>query len=453
MFKRFRNNKKSFYKELVVPEGCRELTDEEMFRINGGSTEKKDGSQGSQDSKGESQSSSVTVQSGNTMSQIVSDYNKANGTNYTVNEIAQKNGISNPDVIHPGQHINFGDSSSGAGNMSAGSSASQANGNYGANGSYGSNGVYASNTSTKSSSESGKMTSTASSTGTSYSSRESTPLSQFSTKVSNTFKRTKTQLAEKAKKGNAVSGEESIGIQANGNSIIGQNVSASLRELKEKLVSKTKNEKAANQTPNSANWGKLENQDALTMRMQDYRDYKDVANKKNQANINAKDTQMNGSNSFSLSGCKMCGAAKIASEVAGRKIEMKDDINDKYDANADGYMSLEEVTSAINANVPEGKTLKSDWFEKTLTKEKLDEIAGWDGTTYILGKAENVHNGDPHWVVLSGYSVNNLGQLQFDYSPTSINDTKNNRSYILSDPKDGQTNTYKIVKIETFNIQ
>ncbi|MEE3314789.1 MAG: hypothetical protein VZR56_11615, partial [Treponema sp.] len=134
-------------------------------------------------------------------------------------------------VIHPGQHINFGDSSSGAGNPATSPSASQANGNYGANGSYGSNGVYASNTSTKSSSESGKMTSTASSTGTSYSSRESTPLSQFSTKVSNTFKRTKTQLAEKAKKGNAVSGEESIGIQANGNSIIGQNISANSRNL------------------------------------------------------------------------------------------------------------------------------------------------------------------------------------------------------------------------------
>lgn len=443
MFKKLRNNKKSFYKELVVPEGCRELTDEEMFRINGGSTEKKEGSQ---ESQGESQGGTVTVQSGNTMSQIVSDYNKANGTNYTVNEIAEKNGISNPDVIHPGQHINFGDSSSGAGNPATSPSASQANGNYGANSSYGSAGASPSNSSgsykSTPSNASNNGISSATSTGSVASAGTITSPKYDSPTYMEKVAKYIAQAQVNRTRANDLTGKESVGTQPNGNNIVGQNASTNSSNLKN-----------ANYSPESANWGKLETQEALTMRMQDYRDYKDEENKKNQADINAKDGQMNGSNSFSLSGCKMCGAAKIASEVAGRKIEMKDDINDKYDANADGYMSLAEVTSAISANVPEGKTVKSDWFEKTLTKEKLDEIAGWEGTTYILGKAENVHNGDSHWVVLSGYSVNDLGQLQFDYSPTSINDIRNNRSFILGDPLEGQTNTYKIVKIETFNIQ
>ncbi|MBP5176518.1 MAG: LysM peptidoglycan-binding domain-containing protein, partial [Treponema sp.] len=233
MFKRFRNNKKSFYKELVVPEGCRELTDEEMFRINGGSTEKKDGSQGSQDSKGESQSSSVTVQSGNTMSQIVSDYNKANGTNYTVNEIAEKNGISNPNVIHPGQQINFGSSPSGAGNMSAGSSASQANGNYGANGSHGSAGASTSNSSSgvSSSSTSGNGISSATSTGSVASAGTITSPKYDSPTYKEKVARYIAQAQGNRTRANDLTGKESVGTQPNGNNIVGQNTSTNSSNL------------------------------------------------------------------------------------------------------------------------------------------------------------------------------------------------------------------------------
>ncbi len=89
---------------FTIPDDARELSEEEMIQVNGGAEEKKE----SQESKSES----VTVKSGNTLSGIVSDYNKANGTNYTVSDVAKNSGISNPDVIYPGQEIKFGASSS-----------------------------------------------------------------------------------------------------------------------------------------------------------------------------------------------------------------------------------------------------------------------------------------------------------------------------------------------------
>lgn len=69
-----------------IPGDARKLTEEEMVQVNGGAEEKKV----SQESKSES----VTVQSGNTLSGIVSDYNKANGTNYTVSDVAKNSGSS-----------------------------------------------------------------------------------------------------------------------------------------------------------------------------------------------------------------------------------------------------------------------------------------------------------------------------------------------------------------------
>ncbi|MBP5174421.1 MAG: LysM peptidoglycan-binding domain-containing protein [Treponema sp.] len=89
---------------FTIPYDARELTEDEMILVNGGAEEKKE----SQESKSES----VTVKSGNTLSGIVSDYNKANGTNYTVSDVAKNSGISNPDVIYPGQEIKFGASNS-----------------------------------------------------------------------------------------------------------------------------------------------------------------------------------------------------------------------------------------------------------------------------------------------------------------------------------------------------
>lgn len=47
------------------------------------------------------------VKKGDTLSQIVYEYNKTNGTNLTVGEVAKNSGIENPDLIHPGEEIKF----------------------------------------------------------------------------------------------------------------------------------------------------------------------------------------------------------------------------------------------------------------------------------------------------------------------------------------------------------
>ena len=79
------------------------------------------------------------------------------------------------------------------------------------------------------------------------------------------------------------------------------------------------------------------------------------------------------------------------------------------------------------------------------------EIPALGGTTYVLGRAEDVHGGQ-HWVVLEGYSVNGFGQVQFDVNYTSANDKNFGRTYILGQPNENQTNTHRISKIETFTI-
>ncbi len=72
----------------------RELTREEAYLVNGGSTVE----------------DTHTVQSGDTLGTLVYNYNQEHGTNLTVNEVAANNGIDNPDLIYVGQQINFGNS-------------------------------------------------------------------------------------------------------------------------------------------------------------------------------------------------------------------------------------------------------------------------------------------------------------------------------------------------------
>lgn len=454
MFKKTHKELKTAQQALTVPKGCRELSDEEMFKVNGGAEEKKE----SQESKSES----VTVQSGNTLSGIVNDYNKANGTNYTVSEVAKNSGISNPDLIYSGQEIKFGNQEStraGASSQNTIQSSPSISGN--STGSYSGsstlNSVSASTT-TPSLESTKKLMYSKSLTGQSVSvdSCLSAPKyddSTFKEKVENYM----TQAESKKIEGKAAMGKMANGNQSELKTVDAQNISSdswnrgypSTIEKYPDAYKNSKNDSKA-EVIQSASWGKLKTSEAKDMRMQDYKYYENEDAAK-QKEVTDKNALMNGNNYFNLSGCKMCGTAKIASEVAGHKIDMKDDINDKYDANADGNMSLEESGNAIRAQLAEGKTLKTDWFEKTLSKETLDEIAGWEGTTYILGKAENVYKGEPHWEVLTGYSINELGQVQFDYSPTSKYDS--NRNFILGDVQSGQTDFFKIVKIETFTIQ
>lgn len=102
--------KHKLFEELEIYNfsGCREITGSELYSINGGGRRESANNNNQTDSSPTSSPDSYTVQSGDTLSQIVYDYNQANGTNLTVNEVAQLSGIENPDLIHPGQSIVFG---------------------------------------------------------------------------------------------------------------------------------------------------------------------------------------------------------------------------------------------------------------------------------------------------------------------------------------------------------
>ena len=64
-------------------------------------------------------SDSRTVRSGDTLGDMTWQYNKENGTNYTAAEVAEFNGIANPNLIYPGQTINFPGGASGATQVTA----------------------------------------------------------------------------------------------------------------------------------------------------------------------------------------------------------------------------------------------------------------------------------------------------------------------------------------------
>ena len=190
-------------------------------------------------------------------------------------------------------------------------------------------------------------------------------------------------------------------------------------------------------TGTTGSWGQITNTYADNLTMQEYKD-------------TPTDNSMNGGNIYSKSGCKMTGTAKLLTQITGTDFdEIK--INLSYDTNADGCMSEDEITSAIRGNLTGGKQVQSDYFERNLTKQTLASIAGSSsGTTYMLGRAEDVYGGQ-HWVVLEGYSTNSRGQVQFTYDGTCENDT--GWTYILGTLQSGQTNTYRISKIETYTIR
>ena len=92
---------------------CREITGDELYRINGGGRIQPEQNENPPEGDSSNNSDSYTVQSGDTLSQIVYDYNQANGTHLTVDEVAALSGIENPDFILPGQSIVFGNSEQG----------------------------------------------------------------------------------------------------------------------------------------------------------------------------------------------------------------------------------------------------------------------------------------------------------------------------------------------------
>ncbi len=143
----------------------------------------------------------------------------------------------------------------------------------------------------------------------------------------------------------------------------------------------------------------------------------------------------------------------MISDALGTEVSLLD-INN-YDADADGNMSEEEIATAFRAYLAESQPdaeLKIDWWEKKLSLDKLNEIAeDTEGTTYIFGRARGVAGGE-HWVVLTGYSLNGTGQVQFNYSASSANDKDKKRIYILGEKAETQKETYTITRIETYTL-
>ena len=185
-------------------------------------------------------------------------------------------------------------------------------------------------------------------------------------------------------------------------------------------------------------FGYIYNSAAKNAKMQDY------ANTTN-------DSKMNGEgNLFSKVGCKMMGFAKILSQATGKFFSLMD-INNNYDQGKDGLIGRDEIGDALKKNL-KNKKVTVDYWEKGLTKERLDKITRESGTTYILGKAKDVAGGD-HWIVLEGYTTNSYGQVEFSYNGTSKNDV--GRKFILGEPTATQkkNNYYQITKIETFNVR
>ena len=113
--------------KFEIPDDARELTDEEMILVNGGGEKKE-----------EPKNDTHTVVSGDTLSEIVYNYNKENGTNLTVDEVARNSGIEDPDTIFPGQTINLGPSvgtsGTGSGSGSSGSGSGSGTGGSGSTG-------------------------------------------------------------------------------------------------------------------------------------------------------------------------------------------------------------------------------------------------------------------------------------------------------------------------------
>ena len=80
--------------DYIFP-GCREITGDELYRINGGGRIEADKNETPPEGDSSNNSDSYTVQSGDTLSQIVYDYNQANGTHLTVDEVAALSGSIN----------------------------------------------------------------------------------------------------------------------------------------------------------------------------------------------------------------------------------------------------------------------------------------------------------------------------------------------------------------------
>ena len=156
---------------------------------------------------------------------------------------------------------------------------------------------------------------------------------------------------------------------------------------------------------------------------------------------------------FSKVGCIETASAKIASELTGDEIPLIS-INNNFDANKDGDLSLEDIAIGIDKLLDQKYGDIYDVIGKNINNPSLgdlNEVAtpAEGDICFVLGKAPDCHGG--HWVVLEGYSTNSNGVVTFSYDGTSDNDV--GRSFVLGkNNQDVNNNVYGITRIETFTI-
>lgn len=166
------------------------------------------------------------------------------------------------------------------------------------------------------------------------------------------------------------------------------------------------------------------------------------------------DDSMNGKEElFSKEGCKMTAAAKVASQASGTDVGLYE-INTNWDTDKNGLLTKEEISLGLN-NLLDEKfgdvyDVKTNAIDNPTLENLQDIVENSSGTTYVLGKAADVHGGE-HWVVLEGYKANPDGTITFTYDGTSDNDNALNRSYVIGQSK-VNGNIYNIVQVQTFTV-
>ena len=156
---------------------------------------------------------------------------------------------------------------------------------------------------------------------------------------------------------------------------------------------------------------------------------------------------------YSKEGCLMTSVAKVLSQLTNTKITPLD-INNKFDTNQDGLLSLDEISNGLNNYLDELYGDIYDVLARDINNVQLEDLkaiaTGENSTmTYVLGKAPDCHGG--HWVVLEGYNTKPNGSINFIFDGSSDYDF--GRTYILG--KEGQNiskDIYGITRIETFSI-
>ena len=494
-------NPRDFISTGDIPLGCRELTDEEAFKVNGGSKEETG-------EKKDSTKSTVTVNKNDTLGQLVSDYNNEHGTNFTVGQIAELNGISNPDVIHPGQEISFSfntpQSAPSASPTSTPTPSISMTQESPASGVTPSKPVAATASPSTGSVNENPGTTVAKRTSVSGAGNSSEKslisLQQESTLGSDSVNATVSSQTDygtewfsnaynahvedykRAAIKSGIQGRNTEGKKVEGKTNEGYNAAEEKKDISaisvlnpvspDNLV--TNNQKKAEKgnmvgiTEVIKNYNEKNNTNyPLSVESYNYfREkgetfgYQDNAGwTKLNDQSNAYRTMQEGKGKLMLDGtalekqgCKVMTATKIASEITGEKVEM-DFFNEKA---TNGLLSMQTVADGVNELLikngderrVEGKRYEGDDVNRAL----LDSIASSTDTTYVYGMANNVAGGT-HWFELDGYSMNSFGETQFRYYPSSNNDINKDRTYILGSLQTQRPETYSVSVIETLSIK